>query len=65
MVSTNEIIAYITVTGARDVAVYLDSIIASGMTIENLREWEEVRDALYAISNDTDQIRTYDNPEAD
>ena len=52
-----ELVAHVTARGAHDVAVYLESII-DGLTVPNIEEWKEVRDALYALSNDTDQIRT-------
>lgn len=56
--TSRPIIAYVSVEGAFAVAEFLDRQIANNAPLPQLELWEEVRDALYAICNDTDQIRT-------
>lgn len=52
------IITYISVDGAQSVADHLTRAMVSVCPIPLLDKWQEVRDALQAIANDTDQIRT-------
>lgn len=52
------ILATITAEAAFDVADYLNRTIPTACPSPNVTAWEEVRDALYAIANDTDAIVT-------
>ena len=52
------ILATITAEAAYDVAVYLSRTIPTACPRSEVAAWEEVRDALYAIANDTDAIVT-------
>lgn len=53
----NPLIAYITVDGAQSVADHLSRAIETVCPRQMMGEWTDVRDALQAIANDTDQIR--------
>lgn len=52
------IIAYISVDGAASVADHLSRAIETTCPTQLTGEWREVCDALRALANDTDQIRT-------
>lgn len=52
------ILAQVTARGADDVAQFLERMIPTHCPQANIKEWEEVRDALYALANDTDAIVT-------
>lgn len=52
------ILAKVSIEAAWDVAEYLDRTISTACPSPNVKAWEEVRDALYALTNDTDAIVT-------
>jgi len=52
------IVAKITINAAFDVANFLDRMIPTYCPLKSVKEWKEVRDALYALANDTDAIVT-------
>ncbi|WP_353645710.1 hypothetical protein [Mesorhizobium sp. WSM2239] len=54
------IVAKITISAAHDVADFLERMIPTNCPLQDVEGWEEVRDALYAIANDTDAIVTED-----
>jgi hypothetical protein len=54
--------ATVTSAGAYDVADFLDRMIPTHCPKPDIAKWEQVRDALYAISNDTYAIVTEDEP---
>lgn len=54
-------VAKVSVSAAFDVADYLNRTIPTACPAPNVKAWEEVRDALYALSNDTDAIVTDDS----
>ena len=52
------IVAIIHVDAAREVADFLERAIPFNAPLQHASSWGQVRDALYAISNDTDAIVT-------
>ena len=50
--------AQVTIFGAYDVARFLERMIPEHAPLRNVKDWELVRDALYALSNDTDAMVT-------
>jgi hypothetical protein len=52
------ITAQIKVSAASDVAAFLERTIPTMCPLPNVADWEEVRDALFALANDTDAIVT-------
>ena len=48
--------AFVSLEGAWGVALFLDRTIDTHCPIQERKQWEEVRDALYALCNDTDAI---------